>query len=279
MSTTRAGAASNRRLAAGVTSGRSGERTALVPAGGSVSRCAANHSVPPRQSRAATPTPAAGYTSVASSVTAAGPITKHSSSATDSKEYAVCSRGEPASSTLHRARTIEPSDGMVPPATAPGTNSAQLGACSSTAAMSPATLSAKMATSGISTRCWPRESASRANCGAQTAMASDPDADTLPAIPYRPVLAEISSTVPRPDIAIGIRPMTPAIENRHARGTRKISAYGTRNPGTDERYRAGQWVHRGRSRQAGPFTGYRRGLVGWKHVGLRCVSAAVVRRP
>jgi hypothetical protein len=179
------------------------------------------------------PRPAAGYTSVASSVTAAGPTTKHSSSATDSKENAACSRGEPASSTLHRARTIEPSDGMVPPATAPGMNSTQLGACSTTAAMSPATLSVKTATSGISTRCWPRESASRANCGAQTAMASDPDADTLPAIPYLPVLAEISSTVPRPYIAIGIRPMTPATENRHARGMRKISAYGTRNPSTD----------------------------------------------
>jgi len=34
----------------------------------------------------------------------------------------------------------------------------------------------------------------------------------------------MSSTVPRPYIAIGIRPMIPATEKRHARGMRKISA-------------------------------------------------------
>jgi len=199
-----------------------------------VSRCAANHSVPARQSSAAVPTPAAGRTSVASSVTAAGPITKHSSSATDSRENAVCSRGEPASRALHRARTIEPSEGMVAPATVPGGNSAQSGACSCTAAISPATLIAKMTTSGMSTRRWPRESASRAICGAQAARASDPAAETLPATPYWPVPAEISSTVPSPNIAIGIRPMTPATEKRHARGTRKISAYGSRNSVTGD---------------------------------------------
>ena len=55
-------------------------------------------------------------------------------------------------------------------------------------------------------------------------MPSAPAADTLPATPYRPVTAEMSSTVPRPNIAIGIRPMIPATENRHARGMRKISA-------------------------------------------------------
>jgi len=47
-----------------------------------VARCAVNHSVPSTHSRAATPTPEAGKTSVASSVTPAGPTTKHSSSAT-----------------------------------------------------------------------------------------------------------------------------------------------------------------------------------------------------
>ena len=31
-------------------------------------------------------------------------------------------------------------------------------------------------------------------------------------------------------MAIGIRPMTPAAENRRARRSRKISAYGCRNP-------------------------------------------------
>ena len=103
---------------------------------GSVPRWAANHSVPSTHSRAATPTPEAGETSVASSVTAAGPMTKHSSSATDSKENAACSRGEPASRTLQRARTMVPRDGMVAPAIAPGTKKAQVGSRSSTAAMS-----------------------------------------------------------------------------------------------------------------------------------------------
>ena len=119
---------------------------------GSVLRSATNQRVPPRHSSAATPTPAAGNTSVASSVTAAGPMTKHSSSATDSKENAACSRGEPASRTLHRARTMVPSDGMVAPAIAPGTKNAQVGSCSSTAAISAAVAAENTVSSGSSTR-------------------------------------------------------------------------------------------------------------------------------
>ena len=64
----------------------------------------------------------------------------------------------------------------------------------------------------------------RAICGAHAAMPMDPAADTLPAMPYWPVPAEISSTVPSPYMDIGIRPMIPATENRQARGTLKISA-------------------------------------------------------
>ena len=128
-------------------------------------------------------TPAAGCTWVASSVTVAGPSTKHTSSATDSRENAVCSRGDPASSTLHRARAIGPSAGIVAPPSAPGTNSAQSGARSCTAATSPATEAAKTKHSGISTRCWPCRSTRRPICGAQNAPASDPAADTVPATP------------------------------------------------------------------------------------------------
>ena len=127
--------------------GRSRRTTA-----GSVPRSAANHSVPTRHSTAATPTPEAGKTSVASSVTAAGPTMKHSSSATDSKENAVCSRGEPASRTLQRVRTIAPSDGMADPATAPGTKNAQVGSLSSTATMSSAVATVNTTSSGIRTR-------------------------------------------------------------------------------------------------------------------------------
>jgi hypothetical protein len=119
---------------------------------GSVPRWAANQSVPATHSRAATPTPEAGKTSVASSVTAAGPITKQSSSATDSKLKAACSLGEPASRTLQRVRTIVPRDGMAEPAIAPGAKNAQVGRCSSTAAISAAVARANTVSKGSSTR-------------------------------------------------------------------------------------------------------------------------------
>ena len=198
--------------------------------GGSVDRCDANQSDPRRAHTAAHATPAAGCTWVASRVTAAGPITKHSSSATDSSENAVCRRGDPASRTDQRARAIGPVCGMVAPPAMPHRNSVQSGARSVTAATRPATDRAKITPTGTSTRCWPTRSVSRPNCGAQIAPPIDPAADTVPARPYRPVPAEISSTVPSPYMDMGIRPMIPATENRQARGIAKISAYGARNP-------------------------------------------------
>ena len=132
---------------------------------GSVPRSAANHSVPIRHSKAATPTPEAGKNSVASSVTAAGPTMKHSSSATDSKENAACNRGEPASRTLQRARTIAPSDGMVAPAIAPGTKKAHVGSRSCTVTMSSAVATANTVSRGSRMRRWPCESTARATRG------------------------------------------------------------------------------------------------------------------
>ncbi len=88
---------------------------AAATTGGSVDRWDANHSDPSRAHNAAHATPAAGCTWVASTVTAAGPITKHTSSATDSTENAVCSRGDPASRADQRARAIGPVCGMVAP--------------------------------------------------------------------------------------------------------------------------------------------------------------------
>jgi hypothetical protein len=149
---------------------------------------------------------------------------KHTSSATDSSENAVCSLGESASSALHRARAIGPSVGIVAPPTMPVTKSAQSGARTCTATISPVTLATKTVTIGIKTLRCPRVSTSRAICGAQAASASEPAADTLPATPYLPVTAEMSSTVPRPNMAIGIRPMIPATEKRQARRMAKISA-------------------------------------------------------
>jgi predicted PhzF superfamily epimerase YddE/YHI9 len=146
-----------------------------------VERWEANHSVPARQQIAAQVTPAAGASWVASRVTAAGPITKQTSSAIDSTENAVCSRGDPASSADQRARAIGPSCGIVEPPATPAANSVQSGPCHCTAATSPATESAKITQIGTSTRCWPSRSVSRPNCGAQAALPSAAAADTVPA--------------------------------------------------------------------------------------------------
>src|SRR6201999_3693387 len=199
-----------------------------VMAGGSVDRWATNHSTPATHSTVATSSPANGRTSVASTVTTAGPSTNTTSSATDSNENAVCSCGLSASRLLHRARTIEPSDGIVAPLTMAGMNKVQTGACRTTAAISTATEIANTRTSGRSTVRWPRRSASLANCGAQTAEPSAPDDATTPAMPYRPVPAATSSTVPSPYIDICIRPMSAAALNRQVPGMRKICAYGLR---------------------------------------------------
>ena len=117
----------------------------------------------------ATATPAAGYTSVASTVTSAGPMTKMVSSATDSSANAVCSSGESPSSALQRARTMDPIDGMAAPARPPVTTMTQTGARPSALPMSPAVAAAKSTVSGRSTRRCPNRSARRAACGAQTA--------------------------------------------------------------------------------------------------------------
>lgn len=169
-STTSPGAAARaRRAGPSSAAGADTADTADTAATGSVARCAASHSVPVSASTAATPTPEAGCTSVASRVTAPGPMMKHSSSATDSNENAVCSRDVPESSVLHRALTIVPSDGMVAPEIAPGRKKAQVGALSSTARISPAVDSTNTRTSGCSTQRWPCPSASRATLGATNA--------------------------------------------------------------------------------------------------------------
>ncbi len=134
--------------------------------GGSVPRWAANRIVPVRQTTSATPRPAAGNTLVASSVTTAGPATKIISSATDSRANAEWSAGDPASSALHRARTIEPSEGIDDPATQPVISSSQIGACSSAQVMNTTVLIANSATSGRSTRRCPNRSARLAIRGA-----------------------------------------------------------------------------------------------------------------
>ena len=81
----------------------------------------------------------------------------------------MCSSGEPASRTLHRARTMVPSEGMVAPAMAPGTKNAQVGMRSSTVTIRAVVAAAKTATTGSSTRRWPTVSTIRASRGEENA--------------------------------------------------------------------------------------------------------------
>jgi hypothetical protein len=139
------------------------------------------------------------------------------SSATDSSENAVCSRTVPASSALHRALTIGPMEGMVAPASRLETTTTASGARTSASTISAAVAAANTITCGRSTRRCPW------NCGAPAAYPTDPAAATTPASPYRPVSAAISSTVPRPNIDIGIRATKPALEKPSAPGRRSTS--------------------------------------------------------
>ena len=91
-----------------------GIRSAVPPGrrpratGGSVARWAANAAPPPTTNASAATSPAAGATVVASVVASTGPITKITSSSTDSSANAVCSPGPPRSSAVQRARTSDP---------------------------------------------------------------------------------------------------------------------------------------------------------------------------
>ena len=120
--------------------------------GGSVWRCAANRSVPVTDSTTHNTTPAGG-SAVASTVTSAGPTTKIISSTTDSSANAECSAGEPSSSALQRARTIDPSEGIEDPAAQPEIIRTQVGRRSSAQVTNTTLLTANTATSGRSTRC------------------------------------------------------------------------------------------------------------------------------
>ena len=87
--------------------------------GGWVRRWSASAMDPLNMHASATISPAYGLTMVASTVTSAGPVTKITSSATDSKAKAVCSLAEPPCRWDQRARTIEPSESEVAPTSSP----------------------------------------------------------------------------------------------------------------------------------------------------------------
>jgi hypothetical protein len=116
-------------------------------------------------------------------VTSTGPAMKITSSATDSSENAACSSGEPASSTLHRARTIDPSCGVAAPASPLAASSAPAGARACAPMMSPAVAAANTTISGRSTARCPARPASRATSGDTSAYPVAPAAATAPASP------------------------------------------------------------------------------------------------
>ena len=86
-------------------------------------------------------------------------------------------------------------------------------------------VTAKTAASGRSTRAWPQRSASLAIRGVTVANRTAPAAETIPAVPYRPVTETMSMTWAMLSIPIGIRPMTPGTANCSAPGVLRTSAY------------------------------------------------------
>ncbi len=106
---------------------------------------------------------------VVSPVTSAGPATKITSSATDSKENAVWSRADPPSRWDQRARTIEPSEVAAPPTTTPEANSVHMGAPYWAQSIIVTSAAPCRTTNGMSTLDWPNLSTSRPDSGAATA--------------------------------------------------------------------------------------------------------------
>lgn len=121
-------------------------------------------------------------TAVASTVTSAGPVTKITSSATDSNAKAVCILAEPPCSADHRARTIEPSDSEVAPTASPVAYRVHSGRSNPAASMSPASARPLTIAKGVMTRLWPNRSTSRPDSGAAMAKETLVMAATAPAV-------------------------------------------------------------------------------------------------
>ncbi|GAA3215561.1 hypothetical protein GCM10020256_17220 [Streptomyces thermocoprophilus] len=89
-------------------------------------RCAVSQNTPAARKQAASSGPASGNQAVDSPMEMIGPKMKHTSSTTDSNEYAVCSCGVPRYRAAQRARIIAPRLGTAPMPTA-HTNSSHSG--------------------------------------------------------------------------------------------------------------------------------------------------------
>lgn len=140
-------------------------RSATGASGGCVPTCASRATPPTSPMPRPTTTPAAGCTSVASSVTTGGATTKAASSATDSTEYAVCRRAGSEVVALQRERTAEPMSITETPATTASANQVQTGAPSSTAATRPREAATSSGSDRASARRWPQRSMTRDQSG------------------------------------------------------------------------------------------------------------------
>jgi hypothetical protein len=97
-------------------------------------------------------------------VTSSGPSTKHSSTTTDSSEYAV-TIDRLSSTDAHSARITGPTGGTVAPASTTGTSSTGRGAPARDASTTASSSSGWTTASARSTRTGPVRSASRASTG------------------------------------------------------------------------------------------------------------------
>lgn len=147
-----------------------------------MARWAVSQKTPIARKPAASSGPASGNQAVDRPMEMIGPKMKHTSSITDSKEYAVCSCGVPRYRAAQRARIIAPRLGTEPMPAA-HTNNTQSGHPKCAASSSPAAATSATSVAGRSTLRCPCWSTSREICGPNAAAASAMVADRAPASP------------------------------------------------------------------------------------------------
>ncbi len=159
---------------------------------------------------------------VASETARIGPTMKQISSATASKEYAVCSFGGSSRyRCAQRARTIEPVLGITPMPAA-NRNSVQSGRPVRAPSSRPAAASTVASVAGSATRRWPCRSTSREIHGPSTAAETARVADSALPSQKVPFISASMVTVPIPVIEIGRRAISPEDEKARLPGAAKI---------------------------------------------------------
>ncbi|GAA3411043.1 hypothetical protein GCM10018952_18110 [Streptosporangium vulgare] len=151
--------------------------------GGSVPRCSAKATVPTTVQVRATIRPAYGLIMVARAVTSAGPATKMTSSATDSKENAVCSLPRPGQQVRPAgAHERAERESAVAPTATPVAKSVQRGAPWRAQSIRPVSVAPCVNVRGTTTLAWPNLSTRRPDSGAATAKETLTVAATAPAV-------------------------------------------------------------------------------------------------